>query len=487
MFRAILLFVAILPLVAAMRLLFQRGIRLRLRGFPRMRSLVLGALVLAIISAISAAVYAPVLIALAACLSAGVIALDIAWRNSSYGVKQGLPPGSLAFLSPDPWSRPDYYEKAAKTHGNIFKFRHFTRPAVGITGIERISEFLRTHEHDLTVPPAPFNEIVPSGFIRYLDGADHDRIASALRSAFNPTIVAHYCSQITTECTVALERLRSGEPLDSVVDKMTCRITLLLFFGIGPQESSRFETLFGEADYRFLGRTGRSKAMAAVETIVTEMRVIAAHEDRVSFLSQLMTHHPDAIHDDAMLANLAYSLHTGRLDINGLVVWLAAVAGANPHWMQKLRHAIVADGAAVLRVGGLADRIVRETLRLHQSEFLMRRTRKLIEFQGYRIPAGWHVRLCIAESHRSEDAFKNPTTFNPDRFLVPLPRSVYSPFGFAPRACPGEHLARAIGRHFIAALAQRYSLSVTGVEPWEFTGFHWKPNSTMNLDLSAVS
>ena len=487
MLRAVLLVVALLPSVPVARLLLQRGVRRRLGGFPPRTKVAVAGAIVGIVIAIVAATFVLPLIAAAACGSLALLILDLNQRRASYGGKQRLPPGSLGFFSIAPWTDPDYYEKAATRYGNIFKFRHFTVPAVGVKGIERIAELLRTHERDLVVPPAPFNELVPSGFVRYLEGAHHDRIASVLRSALSPAVVAHYSSQMAGESLAALQSLASGAPIVDAAEKLTSRLMLLLFFGIEPPEQLRIQRLFEQADYRSLSETGKAKARLAVESIIDEMRVMAHDRGRISFLSQLVVHHPEALESDAVLGNLAYSLHTGRVDISGLLVWLSAVAAANPESMKKLRDTVASCPDEALTVGGLADRIVRETLRLHQSEFLMRRTKNAIEFGGYRIPAGWHVRLCIAESHRSADVFEHPTTFNPDRFLTPMSRATFAPFGFAPRACPGEHLARAIGRHFVAAAAQGFNLSVSGVQPWEFTGFHWKPNSRMKLEVAPLT
>lgn len=140
-----------------------------------------------------------------------------------------------------------------------------------------------------------------------------------------------------------------------------------------------------------------------------------------------------------------------------------------------------------MRSGGLADRIVRETLRLHQSEFLLRRVKSPIEWDGFRIPAGWHVRICVGESHRLPEMFDQPEVFDPDRFLQPPNRTRYSPFGLSPRLCPGEHLARAMGRHLAAELVSRYDCQVFGVEPQEFSGFHWRPGSHFRVALTPLA
>jgi cytochrome P450 len=482
----VLLIIASLPPVFATRLVMQPGIRRRLRGFPLTHQVLIGAIVTSIVALIVAGAFFPALLVVAASGSLAIMAYELIARRSSFGMKSGLPPGSLELFSTAPWTNPDYYSDTARIHGTIFKFRHLTRPAIGMVGIGRIEEFLRTHSADLEVPPAPFNEIIPSGFVRYLEGDDHDQMASELRTAFSPTIVAHHCARLHEESTRAVSLIGSGGRVETVIDEMTFQVMSTLFFGTGGSTDGKLKSLFEQADYRRLSNTGRTKAARAVQAIIEEMRMIARDTGSISFLTHLVKHHPHAIDDDGILANLAYSLHTGRLDAAGLLHWLIAVAGTNQAEMQQLRDAIATNPGEAQTVGGLADRMVRETLRLHQSEFLMRRAKKEIQFQGYRMPAGWHVRLCIAESHRSPEAFRNPESFEPDRFLEPHPRSTYAPFGFTPRACPGEHLARAIGRHFIIALAQ-HPFKTSDVEPWEFTGFHWKPGSRMQVRRSDPS
>jgi cytochrome P450 len=131
--------------------------------------------------------------------------------------------------------------------------------------------------------------------------------------------------------------------------------------------------------------------------------------------------------------------------------------------------------------------MVRETLRLDQSEFLLRRVKRPIRWGGFAIPAGWFVRVCVQESHRSAEAFDDPERFDPDRFLHPPDRARYSPFGVYRRLCPGEHLSRAIGAHVMVELARGYDLEIVGNGPPEFSGFHWRPSPRFRVRLVARS
>ena len=71
------------------------------------------------------------------------------------------------------------------------------------------------------------------------------------------------------------------------------------------------------------------------------------------------------------------------------------------------------------RCAATSTRIVMETLRLEQSEYLYRETTRDIEHKGVVIPRGWLVRLCVRESHQDPAIFANPDVFDPDRFLIP--------------------------------------------------------------------
>ena len=99
--------------------------------------------------------------------------------------------------------------------------------------------------------------------------------------------------------------------------------------------------------------------------------------------------------------------------------------GRHPEWGERMRQ----DPA-------LVDKFIMETLRLAQSEYLYRVVRRDFEFEGFRFPKGWLIRLCVWESHRTSDAFDDPELFDPDRFVESSYRaSDYSPFGWAQHAC----------------------------------------------------
>lgn len=137
-------------------------------------------------------------------------------------------------------------------------------------------------------------------------------------------------------------------------------------------------------------------------------------------------------------------------------------------------------------VSDLGTRIVMETLRMEQSEFLYRRVIRTFEYQGMIVPAGWLVRFCTRESHRDSAVFSAPDRFDPDRFARrTYSRDEYAPFGADAHGCMGSHIARFLGRLFVEELALGFEWRVVTDGPPERAGNrhrdHWRPNSRQRV------
>ena len=94
-----------------------------------------------------------------------------------------------------------------------------------------------------------------------------------------------------------------------------------------------------------------------------------------SFLSELSRGEPTSNLDNNTLRNLIYLLLIASTDVTGLMHWVIKMVCDHPEWIQKLRD----DPEP----GEVARRIVRETLRLEQSEYLIRQTRQTIRATSY--------------------------------------------------------------------------------------------------------
>ena len=116
----------------------------------------------------------------------------------------------------------------------------------------------------------------------------------------------------------------------------------------------------------------------------------------------------------------------------------------------------------------LADRVVRETLRLHPPGALTPREAAVdLEIGGYLVPATTMVVWSAHLAGRDPGTWADPLRFDPDRFRNPTDeqqsaiRAAWVPFGRGVRHCIGFALAQMELTLIIARLAQRLELAPT--------------------------
>lgn len=258
-----------------------------------------------------------------------------------------------------------------------------------------------------------------------------------------------------------------------------------MFFGLTPDlpQFERMQVLYQVIDYRDRWRTPNFRVVRALDELVA---IIEEFGRSVSgcFLAEMLRVKPTLLRDRTFVMNLIYIMLTGSGDVAGLLQWVVKKLSEHPEWVARLREKLAARIDGEEGENGLATRIVKETLRLEQSEYRMRRTRREIRVGDYVIPRGWLLRVCVRESHRSGENFEAAEVFDPERFIgMNLARSIYSPFGASRIACMGEHLAMTIGRIFVTELVRGFDWKVVSDGPRECGSFHWKPSSRFRLML----
>lgn len=93
------------------------------------------------------------------------------------------------------------------------------------------------------------------------------------------------------------------------------------------------------------------------------------------------------------------------------------------------------------------ERVIRETLRLHHTGWLVtRRTVDRTRLGSWTVPAGTELAYCQHALHRDPDLFPEPLTFNPDRWLdetqaAALTSGAFLPFGAGKHKCIGDRFA----------------------------------------------
>lgn len=463
--------------VRVLRTLATRGLRRKLLVFPRVAATIVAAAASGLALLLLAARSATAWRALAGLCLATVVAE--AWRaRPGFGRAQRLPPGSLRLAPLAPWVDPEFYARQAGRFGPVFKMSHLVSPQVCIVDLEMARGFLRRHDAALAVPPLPFDRFVPGGFVRYMRPEPHRARSAALRAAISPAVVAAAEPEVRAEVRRALlELARRGAEVHprAALEPMVLRASAFLFFGFAPggEAFGRLEAVMRRIDYR---RAIRTPPFALRRALGAGVALLEA-EAPGGFLGALAAADPAAARDPGVLANLLYVLNTAAWsDVAGLLSWMTSWLAHEPGWLGRLRAADAPDA--------MAERIVRETLRLSQSEYIIRQAREPLDLGAFVVPKGWLVRVCIRDIHRQAAVFADPTRFDPDRFLTTPGLDAYAPFGASRISCLGESVALQFGRLLALELAHGYDVAVAADGPPELGPFHWQPSGRLRVRLT---
>jgi cytochrome P450 len=112
---------------------------------------------------------------------------------------------------------------------------------------------------------------------------------------------------------------------------------------------------------------------------------------------------------------------------------------------------------------------------------------------GYHLPSGWLAFVVPYVLHRLPQYWKDPDTFEPERFSpeqsADRPKFVYVPFGAGPRQCIGNQFALIEAHLSVATLAQRYRLQLVPghrVEPWPLITLRPRNGMPMTIEHRQV-
>jgi cytochrome P450 len=484
--------IAFLTLVSRPLLRLVADKRMR-RLFPAIHRALVGGVVLWLLAMVGLAWWLPGWLHALAIVGA-LVSLAAWWGGRpAYGRSRGLPPGSLSLsTSVEAILDREFYLERAARHGPVFKMRQFHRSVVCIVGLARSHQFLRENQATLRPPPLPFNREAHRGFLRYMDDATHAHYAPLFRHALASDLIEQARSVTTAVTRAELTHLGGTDPSVRHPDGLMNRITLVAFqrslFGVNPgsvdfeQISSAFEPLDRHPSSRRFGRRQKA-AMDELRALLTTLaeRRSSLPDCVLRRLGDLAEDQPDTTSID----NLIILLKLTKGNVVGLMRWLLVLLGTHPEWIGRLRAEL--DARKIPEPSPMTGRIILETLRLAQSEYLFRRLEQPATINGFELPRGWLVRVCVWESHRSSEQFEDPNRFDPDRFLGrAYPPTAYSPLGTGPHACNGAPLTNLVCSVFIEELTRSWRWSVRHHEP-AVHGFrhwdHWRPNPRLELVL----
>lgn len=431
------------------------------------------------------------------------------WRaRPSYGRLRRLPPGSLGIgHSLDALNNQRYYLEQAARFGPVFKSSELGEPVVCIVGLGRARAILAGHGASFSGAKFTkrYHRFIPGGVLRYMDPATHRGFAPRFRAAYGalqldraePLLKAIYrtnLSSLAADSTAG----PGGISAHPYLRRAMLEAVGYLFYGLTPGDPLLDELerclplLIGPA---LGGRGWRRKTQEGfdgVTAIMSRVRSGWAQEVDSGFrsaLRELAESNPSAIDDPTIAGNFVLISHIAHGDLAGLHMWLFKFLSDHPAVLEPVR---AGRSETQVAPGGVADagtRIIMETIRLEQSEFLYRRVTRAFEHDGIRFPAGWMIRFCTQESHRDPAVFAEPDRFDPDRFARrAYSREEYAPFGADAHGCMGSHIAHFMGRLFVEELASGFDWQVVADGPAERGANrhrgHWRPSSQQRVVMA---
>ena len=286
----------------------------------------------------------------------------------------------------------------------------------------------------------------------------------------------------------AVGSVRAAEHVERI---MVAALTRAVF-GVGPDDPhfGRLATLHRDLRAQSLSRRWSARTRAALvelRAFVIERAGRPTLDDGAESSSALvaLVRQGMAPAGPGVVDNLVFLWRTAGADVSALLHWLVKMLGDHPAWSDRVRDELARGDASR---PSLAQRIVMETVRLEQSEFLYRTIREPFVHEGVCFPRGWQLRVCIKESHRRADVFARPDTFDPDRFLDPaFPWTEYAAFGVDHHACLGVDLTQAIGQALVEELARNYQVQTAQDGPPErdFRHWsHWRPSTRFRVTVT---
>ncbi|AMW06039.1 cytochrome P450 [Gemmatimonas phototrophica] len=443
------------------------------------------------------AVWAPTVLIVMAAPGLALGLFMLRGRMAGWRVRGPMAPGTLSFTAGvRALGDRHYYLSQFAQHGPVFRMSQFGAPTLCVLGLDRRQQLMRDHGSKLGPTPLPFATSVLRGFLRYMDEPTHNRYGTVMRRAMigeSPALLQGDVRELFRRMLHTQVTQGSSVPTEALT-RVTRHALDALLFGLptGSLAPDANTQHYSKTATAFYG-VGTGKRLGAQEEAMLDTLVeqLARQEARLQG-TELAPLVPlgrlralDAsLPDLTCLQNFVFMHRIATNNVSSLLAWLLVYWASQPGEVQRIRTAPPEERPL------LQQRFLAETLRLSQSEYTYRSIRETFEDQGVTYPAGWLVRFCVWESHRTTTALDAPTTFLLRTGVTDYEKAHFAPFGTGRHACTGADLNETICLALLELLTTEFEIAVDKVEPVQRAGRHWghwQPNRAMTLTVRARS
>lgn len=335
------------------------------------------------------------------------------------------------------------------------------------------------------------------------DGEEWQRQRRQVSPAFHANRLGAVARAIEIETEDTVRRwdhlAGEGQPVSLTTEfsGLTLRVLLRALFGDGEREPvdqirRSVDRLLGHSDerttawipppYGLFTPPSLARRVSARLALVRGLKAIVrsrcrAREDRGDLLSVLVTARAESdgapMNDAWIVDQLLSLLLAGRESTAAALTWIGYLVSRAPEVGRRLATEVdrgfagQASSTDALRRAPLLQAVVDEGLRLYPPAYKF--TREAIgddEIGGVVVPAGTVVVLSPWVTHRQPKLWKDPESFDPDRFsparAVDIPPFAYFPFGGGLRLCAGRSFALLEAQLVLALLVRRFRFESTG-------------------------
>ncbi|KAK4260044.1 hypothetical protein QN277_003217 [Acacia crassicarpa] len=218
-------------------------------------------------------------------------------------------------------------------------------------------------------------------------------------------------------------------------------------------------------------------------------------QDFMDVMLRILQENPIPFYDsDTIIKSTSLNMIAGADSIVVAITWALCLILNNPRVLKKAQDELdiqigrerQAKESDIKNLPYL-QAIVKESLRLYPAGQLisfLEATEDCTLSTGYHVPAGTQLMVNLWKIHRDEQAWPDPHSFKPERFLysnkdIDVKGKNYEllPFGSGRRSCPGMSLALQMMHLTLTALLHSFEM---------FTPFNEPVDMTMTTGLSSI-
>lgn len=387
-----------------------------------------------------------------------------------------------------------FYRQRYQRYGSVFKSRIFGKKFAFLIGPEANRLVLMDKADHLSAKQGWIflKPIFGTGLLLQ-DGKPHREIRRLMHPAMHGQALNNYFATINQIATDFIQEKAGSGTLSAIDDFTEFSLTVAMRLILGTETPEEFKEaleyfltilvgrrarLHIDLPFTLYGRSqgARRKLKAFLQQKIDRRRKNGDLKESNDFLGLFLasvTESGDRLNDEEIIDQLIMVLFAGHENPAMITTWLLFELNANPEWLERLRvEQAEVVGDEPLQLSHLKQMTdlgyaLKEIERLYPPvQNMSRGVVKDIEYDGYRIPAGWMVDVSPLLTHRLPELYADPDRFDPDRFAPPREEDKQHPFalvgfGSGPHVCLGYQFAQMELKILMSLLLRHYDWQVT--------------------------